>query len=204
MAGFADCNPDPAMLRRARRGDMKAHEVLYRSYGGPVFTLATRLLGDRSLADEVLQETSIEVIRHLRTFREDAAFGGWVKRIATNKCLALLRSAWHRKSSSLDGLGLLDEEGEGMASLVSSGDVAGRLGDQQRLERALATLPPTARAVVWLYDVEGYSHDEIARMMGKTVSFSKSRLARAHEQLRAALGQDIDEVEACTQRPNSC
>ncbi|MGD9388369.1 MAG: sigma factor, partial [Gammaproteobacteria bacterium] len=75
MAGFADCKPDPAMLRRARRGDMKAHEVLYRSYGGPVYTLATRLLGDRSMADEVLQETSIEVIRHLRTFREDAAFG---------------------------------------------------------------------------------------------------------------------------------
>lgn len=192
------------MLRRARRGDMKAHEVLYRSYGGPVYTLATRLLGDRSLADEVLQDTSIEVIRHLRTFREDAAFGGWVKRIATNKCLALLRSAWHRKSSSLDGLGPLDEDGDGPASFTSSDDVAGRLGDQQRLERALATLPPTARAVVWLYDVEGYSHEEIARLMGKTVSFSKSRLSRAHEQLRAALGQDIDEVEACTQRPNSC
>jgi RNA polymerase sigma-70 factor (ECF subfamily) len=192
------------MLRRARRGDMKAHEVLYRSYGGPVYTLATRLLGDRSMADEVLQETSIEVIRHLRTFREDAAFGGWVKRIATNKCLALLRSAWHRKSRSLEGLSPIDEDPEGPAGGATSEDLPGRLGEQQRLERALATLSPTARAVVWLYDVEGHSHEEIARMMGKTVSFSKSRLSRAHEQLRTVLGQDTDEVEACTQQPNSC
>ncbi len=56
--------------------------------------------------------------------------------------------------------------------------------DQMDLERALATLSPTARAVVWLYDVEGYSHEEIARQFGRTVSFSKSQLARAHARLR--------------------
>ena len=96
MSGFADCNVDPAILSRARRGDMKAHEVLYRAYGTPVYTLASRMLQNRSLADEVLQETSIEVIRKLGTMRDPAAFSGWVKRIAVNKCLAHLRSAWHR------------------------------------------------------------------------------------------------------------
>ena len=201
MAGFADCNPDPAMLARARRGDMKAHEVLYRSYGAPVYTLATRILGDRSLAEEVLQDTSIEIIRHLREFRDDAAFGGWVKRIATNKCLALLRSAWQRKSRALDGAE--DDAEEGPLGPAPE-DFPARLAERQRLERALQALSPTARAVVWLFDVEGYSHEEIARMMGKSVSFSKSRLSRAHEQLRACLGSHEDEVSACMPRPNNC
>lgn len=201
MAGFADCSPDPAMLARARRGDMKAHEVLYRSYGTPVYTLATRILGDASLAEEVLQDTSIEIMRHLRAFRDDAAFGGWVKRIATNKCLALLRSAWHRKSSSLEGAG--EELGDDRRG-AGGEDFCAQLADRQRLESALQALAPTARAVVWLFDVEGYSHEEIARMMGKSVSFSKSRLSRAHEQLRACLGTDKNEVSTCMPRPNSC
>ena len=201
MAGFADCNPDPGMLKRARRGDMKAHEVLYRSYGTPVYTLATRILGDASLAEEVLQDTSIEIMRHLREFRDDAAFGGWVKRIATNKCLALLRSAWHRKSRALDGA---EDEVEDAHWGAREGDFAGQVADRQRLERALQGLPPTARAVVWLFDVEGYSHEEIARMMGKSISFSKSRLSRAHEQLRACLGTDEKEVSTCMPRPNNC
>lgn len=201
MAGFADCNPDPALLARARRGDMKAHEVLYRSYGPPVYTLATRLLGDPSLGEEVLQDTSIEIMRHLRAFRDDAAFGGWVKRIATNKCLALLRSAWHRKSRALDES---EQETEAGCRIAASAELSAQLADRERLERALQALSPTARAVVWLFDVEGYSHEEIALMMGKSISFSKSRLSRAHEELRARLGTDEQEVRLCMPRPNNC
>lgn len=200
MAGFADCKPDPAMLARARRGDMKAHEVLYASYGGPVYTLAARILADPTLAEEVLQDTCIEVIRHVSEFRNDAAFGGWVKRIATNKALAHLRSAWHRKSESLS----TDQETDVPAwEPAGPDDPAACIADRESLERALETLPPTARAVVWLYDVEGYSHQEIAALMGRTVSFSKSRLSRAHEQLRAELGPDYDEEGACMPRPNN-
>lgn len=194
MAGFADCSPDPAMLARARRGDMQAHEALYASYGRAVYTLAARILADPALAEEVVQDTCIEVIRHIGTFRDDAAFGGWVKRIATNKALAHLRSAWHRKSESL----ALDWEP------LDRDDPATRIADRQSLANALESLSPTARAVVWLYDVEGYSHQEIAALMGRTVSFSKSRLSRAHEQLRASLGPDYDEVNACMPQPNSC
>jgi RNA polymerase sigma factor (sigma-70 family) len=200
VTGFSDCQPDPAIIERARRGDMKAHEVLYASYGRPVYTLAARMLGDRSLAEEVLQDTCIEVIRHLAGFREAAAFGGWVKRIATNKCLAHLRSAWHRKSRSFAPAG--DDE---PVELPAGGDdPAARVARGTDLVRALDELSPTARAVVWLYDVEGYSHQEIAGLMGKTVSFSKSQLSRAHERLREMLGTDeSEEVTACTPRPNS-
>lgn len=201
MAGFADCRPEPGILARARGGDMKAHEALYASYGRPVYTLAVRMLGDRAQAEEVLQDTCIEVIRHVTEFRDDAAFGGWVKRIAANKCLAYLRSAWHRKSESLSPD---DDADEAAWEPAGSDDPAARVADRQGLEQALAALPATARAVVWLYDVEGYSHQEIAAAMGRTVSFSKSRLSRAHEQLRAQLGPDYDEVASCMQRPNNC
>lgn len=201
MAGFADCRPDPAILARARRGDMKAHEVLYASYGRPVYTLATRMLADAVLAEEVLQDTCIEVIRHVADFRDDAAFGGWVKRIAANKALAYLRSAWHRKARSLAPQD--DAEGPGWEPAATD-DPASGVEDRERLALALDTLSPTARAVVWLYDVEGYSHQEIAALMGRSVSFSKSRLSRAHEQLRAQLGPEHDEVSACTRQPSSC
>jgi hypothetical protein len=126
-----------------------------------------------------------------RSSRNDAAFGGWVKRIATNKALAHLRSAWHRKSGAW-------RPGRTGAAGLGIGR-PGRPGEPgSRTRRAWSgrwnPLSPTARAVVWLYDVEGYSHQEIAALMGRTVSFSKSRLARAHEQLRAVLGPDYDEV----------
>jgi RNA polymerase sigma factor (sigma-70 family) len=203
VAGFSDCSPGAAMLERARRGDMKAHEALYQSYGRPVYTLAMRILADPAVAEEVLQDTAIEVMRHVGEFRGDAAFGGWVKRIATNKCLAHLRSAWHRKSRSLAGGD--DGEGDGTAwEPAAADDPAGQAADRESLDRALASLAPAARAVVWLYDVEGYSHQEIAALMGMSVSFSKSRLARAHEQLRASLGPDYEEVRACMPQPNSC
>jgi RNA polymerase sigma factor (sigma-70 family) len=180
---------------------MKAHEVLYRSYGSPVFTLAARILADRALAEEVLQETCIEVIRHVGEFRDDAAFGGWVKRIATNKCLGYLRSAWHRKSEALPDEVLAEDA---LEPEPGGDDFTAGLADRERLEEALAQLPPTARAVVWMYDVEGYTHQEIAALMGKTVSFSKSRLARAHEQLRALLGNDDEEASACMPQRNNC
>lgn len=198
MPGFSDCQPDPAILARARRGDMKAHEVLYASYGSPVYTVAVRMLGEPALAEEVLQDTCIEVIRNVGGFREDAAFGGWVKRIAVNKCLAHLRSAWHRRAQSLEPA---DDDGPGMEPEAPE-DPAASASHGRDLERALAELSPTARAVVWLYDVEGYTHQEIAELMGKTVSFSKSQLSRAHERLRELLGPD--EVSTCTPLPNSC
>jgi RNA polymerase sigma-70 factor (ECF subfamily) len=199
MAGFSECQPDPAILARARRGDMKAHEVLYASYGTPVYTLAARMLGEPSLAEEVLQDTCIEVIRNVAGFRVDGAFGGWVKRIAVNKCLAHLRSAWHRKAQSLEPA----DDDDGLAWEPRSLDDPEATATHGRdLERALAELSPTARAVVWLYDVEGFTHQEIAELMGKTVSFSKSQLSRAHVRLRELLGPD--EVSTCTPLPNSC
>jgi RNA polymerase sigma-70 factor (ECF subfamily) len=196
MAGFSDVRPDPAIIRRAQHGDMKAHEVLYASYARPVYTLACRILDRPALADEVLQDTAVEVIRKLGDIREPETFPGWVKRIAVNKCLSQLRSPWHKRGVALD-------RGEGGPSLDPvQADHAPVIDAGTDLTAALAELSPLTRTVLWLYDVEGYTHAEIGNLMGKSTSFSKSQLARAHQRLREMLG-DARGANECTQTSNN-
>jgi RNA polymerase sigma-70 factor (ECF subfamily) len=176
---------DAALLARAQHGDRLAHAALYEAFSSMVFTLARRMLASRALAEDVLQETFIEVIRKVSTYRGEAEFGFWVKRIAINKCLMQLRSGWvSRRQDDVDlDVPLLAGRGDG-------------LDDQIALERALDALPDVARAVVWLHDVEGHTHQEIGRLMGYTASFSKSQLARAHERLRGLLQGGVEEEES--------
>ncbi len=183
---------EPEWLERARRGDMHAHARLYETFAPMVYTLAYRMLASKTHAEDVLQETFVEVIRKLHTWRGDGEFGVWVRRIAVNKCLMHLRSCWESRQVPLDA--------EPRAPAGS--DAA----DGVLLERALAALPPTARAVVLLHDVEGYTHQEIGRLMGRTASFSKSQLARAHDRLRELLNDDVTrtEVELCEPVLKTC
>ncbi len=160
-----------------------------------VYTLARRMLVSPALAEDVLQETFVEVLRKLHTYRGDAAVGFWVRRIAVNKCLMHLRSPWHSRRVEADAIEALCQPAP-----------ASRADDQMALERALAELPATSRAVVWLHDVEGYTHKEIGAMMGRTTSFSKSQLARSHERLRTLLeeGSAEDEGQPCTPALKTC
>jgi len=166
---------EPEWLARAKRGDRKAHARLYEAFAPMVYTLAYRMLASRTQAEDVLQETFVEVIRKLDTWRGDAELGVWVRRIGVNKCLMHVRSHWEARRSTLDD--------ETPAPALTTEDAA----DGLALERALAALPETARVVVLLHDVEGYTHREIGRLMGRTASFSKSQLARAHDRLRELL-----------------
>ena len=190
-------NPSPPVpietVARARVGDRAAHAELYAAFGGPVFTLARRMLASKALAEDVLQETFVEVICNIDRFRGDADIGTWIKRIAINKCLMHVRSSWvSRRAPAID-----EPVGEHRSGLVD---------DQMALERALDRVPDVARAVVWLHDVEGYTHAEIGRLMGRTTSFSKSQLARAHERLRALLeGTEArTETSLCTPELKTC
>jgi RNA polymerase sigma factor (sigma-70 family) len=179
---------DASVIAAARAGDSRAHAELYERFAPLVYTLARRMLVSQALAEDVLQETFVEVLTKLDSFRGDAGFGYWVRKIAVNKCLMHLRSSWVARRS-----------GEEPPEQAVSDDGAARLESRAVLESALAELSPVARAVVWLHDVEGYTHREIAETMGKTTSFSKSQLARAHERLRVLLGRHVadDGVELC-------
>lgn len=173
---------DELLLARARRGEDAAVERIFRTFERPVFNLARRLCRTRQDAEDVLQETFFEVFRSLPRFRGDGSFAGWVRRVAASKALQKLRkdrgAAWEVEltEDAIDQLPARDGEHGTWASA------------RVDLEAALACLGDTARVVLWLHEVEGWTHDEIAALCGKSASFSKSNLSRAHARLRAWLG----------------
>ena len=184
------------VVARARQGDREAQAELFAAYGRAVFGLARRLLARTELAEDVLQDTFVEVLRNLGDFRGEAPVGMWIRRIAVNKCLMHVRSHWHRYRMPLEA----DAEATPAGEWLTDGSRPPE--NVLDFERALDALPPEARTVVWLHDVEGYTHQEIARLMDATPSFSKSQLARAYVRLRQWSGEG-QEVEPCMPALNS-
>lgn len=176
MADTIPLNQARSLIARAKAGDAGALEHLYRAYEAGVYTLARRLTKTAEDAEDVLQETFLEVCRSLGGWRGDGSLWGWIRTIAASKALMRYRREKVREADELD-------ETTGTGSRAD--DVPLRLD----LESAMARLTERSRAVVWLHDVEGYTHEEIAELMGMTTSFSKSQLARAHQKLRAWLGE---------------
>jgi RNA polymerase sigma-70 factor (ECF subfamily) len=171
---------DDVAIQRAKTGDISALEGVYRAYESLVYTMARRICRTAEDAEDVLQETFVEVCRSIARFRGSGAgsLTAWIKRVAASKALMRIRHERYREA---------DEFREDMGRVSTrDADVTLRMD----LETALARLSDTARAVVWLHDVEGYKHEEIAELMGKTVSFSKSQLSRAHARLRTMLGEE--------------
>ena len=193
MSKFTDIQIDPAIVKRAARGDAKAHEILYRAFSAPVYSVCLRFTRVPAQADDLTQETFIEVIRSIGQYRGDAPVGMWIRRVAVSKALMFLRSAWHARGQSLD------DNWEEMTYEPQPKAQGSQAQDQAMdLDSALAELPPVSRAVVWLHDVEGYTHKEIASLMGKTESFSKSQLSRAYQRLRPYLDNELERQEANT------
>jgi RNA polymerase sigma factor (sigma-70 family) len=172
---------DELLLQRARRGEPAAMERLYHTFERPVYNLARRLCRTPHDAEDVLQETFLEVFRSLPGFRGEGSFAGWVRKVAASKALQKLRKG--RSGPTETGL---DDE---LANVLpaAGAEPHEHAGARIDLEAALGKLSDTARAVIWLHEVEGWSHDEIAEGWGKSSSFSKSQLSRAYTRLRVWL-----------------
>jgi RNA polymerase sigma factor (sigma-70 family) len=170
-----DIEVDEITLARARRGDLPACERIFRAFQQPAFSVAFRICQCRETAQEVTQEAFLTVFRKLRQYRGDAPFWGWLRRVVANQAISTLR-----RSPGSGDLQLQDSHA------ATQGD-QDRVGLAMDLEAALASLGGEDRAVVWLHDVEGYGHKEIADLFGKTESFSKTRLSRARARLRDLL-----------------
>jgi len=191
MSKFADIQIASGIVKRAARGDTRAHEIIYRAFSTPVYSICLRFTRVPAHAEDLLQETFVEVIRSISTFRGEAPLGCWIRRIAVTKALMFLRSAWHSRGQSLD-----DDFEEITAGRAESHEIFGHPEHAIDLDAALAKLPAISRTVVWLHDVEGFTHKEIAGLMGKTESFSKSQLSRSYQRLRHLL--DIDRADKLT------
>jgi RNA polymerase sigma factor (sigma-70 family) len=188
MSTFLDVQVPAEWLQRARSSDPAAQRSIYSALARPVYTLLRRLVLRPAVAEELAQEVFLEVLRNLGAYTGAGSFAGWVRSIAVSKALMHLRSPWHAR--------LLPGGDQGAISAYAAPPGEGVEWGSD-LERALNDLPDLSRSIVWLHDVEGYTHAEIARLFERTPSFSKSQLARAHAALRDALEPRIGDPE-CT------
>jgi RNA polymerase sigma-70 factor, ECF subfamily len=174
---------DRELVERCKAGDLGAFEELYRQHAGRLFGLASRMLGNPSDAEDLLQEIFLSAHRKLDSFRGESALGTWLYRLAMNQCLDYLRSRAARSSQVTDPLD--DEPGwyepgrRGLAEQAVS---------KMDLERALAKLPEGCRAAFVLHDVEGLEHREVAEVLGIAEGTSKSQVHKARLKLRVLLG----------------
>ena len=170
---------DASDVALAAGGDRRAFERLYRANVNRVFALCARMVNDRSLAEELTQDVFVRAWEKLALFRGEAAFSTWLHRLAVNVVLNARKS---------DGRSRSRFEGDGDAiDALPTGPATSAPGAALDLEHAIALLPPGARRVFVLHDVEGYKHEEIADLLGITAGGSKAQLHRARHLLREAL-----------------
>ena len=176
--GGFDQNVDAMVLARAQRGDMDAYAELYRRFGRACFQLALRILGQRQPAEDLVQEVFLKMMDTIRSYRGDAPFGAWLKRMSVNACIDQLRRQRHDAS----------DDAETVFAQTASNDA----GAASRVDAwsLLSRLSPRARAIVTLHELEGYTHTELAELFGQSESYSKSILARALKRLHALVAPE--------------
>ena len=165
---------DRLTLERARRGDVAAHASIYERYGVACYNLALRILGEPAAAEDVVQEVFLKMMSTVHGFRGDAPFGAWLKRMTANATIDALRQ--HRRFGDEDPEAWFDMHAR------ETHEAEGRV-DAWAL---LMALPPRARAIVVMHEVEGYTHRELAELFGQSESYSKSILSRALKRLNDA------------------
>jgi RNA polymerase sigma-70 factor (ECF subfamily) len=171
----------PSTVRRAQAGDAAAFEQLYRDNVNRVYALCLRISGDAGRAEELTQDVFVRAWQKLASFEGKSAFSTWLHRLAVNVVLGDRRSEKVRVARVF----ATDQPEVWERPSTKAADP----GTGIDLERAIAQLPPGARSVFVLHDVEGYRHEEIARMHGSAVGTCKAQLHRARRLLREALGR---------------
>lgn len=160
---------DEACLRRARRGDPEAFAALYRHHARAIHSLAWRLTGDPQAAEDILQDTFLRLLRHIGGPDPKRPLRPWLRTVAANLAIDRLRRG------SWEELGALPET------------VASPAPEPEHYSEAsglLQHLPPLARSLVWLNQVEGWTHRSLGKKFGRSESWSKSIVSRALAQLR--------------------
>lgn len=173
---------DLDLARRCQHGDGAAFEELYRTHAGRLYNLAFRMAGSAQEAEDLLQDVFLHAHKKLGSFRGDSSLGTWLYRLAVNQCLDALRGRQAKMARSTSSL---DEDGadEPSAALPAVPTAVSRID----LERAIARLPAGCRTAFVLHDVEGFEHNEVARMLGVSEGTSKSQVHKARMKLRAML-----------------
>ena len=171
------------LIERCRDGDPIAQYELYQLYNRSMYNTALRICGSREEAEDVLQEAFISAFNHLSSYREDATFGAWLKRIVINKAITSIKKS-QKEALMMEEVGTTDSEFDPF-------DDADLTLSVNKIKEALMGLPKGFRSVLSLYLFEGYDHKEIAEILGITESTSKSQYKRAKDKLRILLEQEV-------------
>ena len=174
-------------IRLAQEGNAEAFEFLYRMHSRRVYALCLRMVSNTAEAEDLAQEAFLQLFRKIQTFRGESAFSTWLHRLAVNVVLMKLRKK-SLPETSLEEVTEPDEESGGPKRDFGSPDptLVGSI-DRLNLERAVDQLPPGYKQVFVLHDVQGYEHNEIAKMMDCSIGNSKSQLHKARLRLRELL-----------------
>ena len=166
------------LIARCKAGDRDAHYRLYKMYSRSMFNVSYRITGTQEDAEDAVQEAFISAFRSLGSYRAEATFGAWLKRIVVNKSINALKKRKHEL--------MPDNEGWDMPEAQAPEEYKDEL-TIERVKKAIEELPDGYRSVLSLYLLEGYDHEEIAGIMGISESTSKSQLNRAKGKLREKL-----------------
>ena len=180
-------SPEGDAIRLAQQRDPGAFEAIYQQHSSRVYALCLRMLRDSFEAEDMTQEVFLQLFRKIHTFRGESAFSTWLHRLAVNVVLMRLRKK-SPPTLSIDATVDLDDETSppsvdiGASDLLLEGSI-----DRLNLKRCIEQLPPGYRAIFVLHDIQGYQHDEIAEIVGRSVGGSKSQLHKARTRLRELL-----------------
>jgi RNA polymerase sigma-70 factor (ECF subfamily) len=171
---------DFELARRAADGDMVAFEEIYRLHQRRVYSLCLRMTQNTAESEDLTQEVFVHLFKTISSFRGESHFTTWLHRMTVNQVLMHFRRRKRRKTESLT-------DGETFMAVATRDAGVTPSADALALDAAVEQLPPGYRAVFILHDVEGYEHEEIARLLGCAAGTSKSQLHKARLKLRALL-----------------
>ena len=191
--GLPDRDADAQLIERARSGDVDAFELVYRREVGRVHALCLRMTADAGRARELTQSVFVRAWDRLASFRGDSQLSSWLHRIAVNEVLIDARTYKRRRARVVLAEDIrehdVDSDAPSDAPAASGITLPADTETRIDLERAIAALPPGARTVFVLHDIEGYRHEEISRMTGSAEGTLRAQLHRARKLLMEALSR---------------
>ncbi|HRH40832.1 MAG TPA: RNA polymerase sigma factor [Pyrinomonadaceae bacterium] len=182
LINFFGSATDFRLVQAASQDDMAAFEEIYNRHHRRVYTLCLRMLQNPAEAEDMTQEVFIQLYRKIGTFRGDSAFTTWLHRLTVNQVLMHFRKRSLKYEKTTD-------EGETPVQITLGTENPKNMSiiDKIALENAIAQLPPGYKNVFVLHDIEGYEHEEVAKILGCALGTSKSQLSKARLKLRKLL-----------------
>jgi len=184
---FDAAAPDFELCKLAAGGNIAAFEVIYQRYHRRTYSLTLRMTSSQTEAEDLTQEVFIQLFRKVGSFRGDSAFSTWLHRLTVNQVLMHFRRRSVKNEKTSDDGEMPEQTVNGTANPNKM-----RVIDRIALKNAIAELPKGYKNVFVLHDVEGFEHEEVARMLGISVGTSKSQLHKARLKLRGLLIKQKD------------